>query len=72
MAATPEGEVVQALIRECKAPGQVPTPVQAREHERIRRTGTRVYVCDSECSVEYVLRHIANTIEQRSIHPDWR
>lgn len=106
MAATPEGEVVQALIRECnkrgweqrkityegrvgapdrmvlapstlffvecKAPGQVPTPVQAREHERIRRTGTRVYVCDSERSVEYVFRHIANTIEQRSIHPDWR
>ena len=103
MAATPEGDVVQALIRECeargwkqrkityegrvgapdrmalapstlffvecKAPGQVPASMQAREHERLRRAGVAVYVCDSEESVRYVFRHVDTQINKASFKP---
>lgn len=103
MAATPEGEVVQALIRECNkrgwsqrkvayegragapdrmilAPGSLffieckrlgakPTEVQEREHERLRRAGVAVYVCDSEESVGYVFRHVDAQINKASFKP---
>jgi hypothetical protein len=38
---------------ECKAPGQRPTPAQAREHDRLRALGCIVHVVDS---VEAVAR----------------
>ena len=41
---------------ECKAPGEVPTPAQARDHERRRAMGFEVYVVDSYESVDNYLR----------------
>lgn len=54
---------------ECKAPGQKPTLIQEREHERLRRAGAPVFVCDSEESVRYVFRHIAAVIAKKSFDP---
>lgn len=41
---------------ELKAPGEVPEPHQAREHERMRRMGQRVEVIDSIEGVEEILK----------------
>lgn len=42
--------VVAQYVRftECKRPGAVPTPAQAREHERLRALGYVVNVVDSK------------------------
>lgn len=40
---------------ELKAPGKVPEPHQAREHERMRAMGQRVVVIDSLAGVEELL-----------------
>ena len=37
---------------ECKAPGEKPTPMQARDHERRRKMGFRVYVVDTKEAVD--------------------
>jgi hypothetical protein len=52
--------VVGALVDfvECKAPGKAPTAAQARDHERRRAMGFRVYVLDS---YEAVDRYIKET-----------
>lgn len=54
---------------ECKRPGAKPTEVQDREHERLRRSGAAVYVCDSEESVRYVFRHVDTQIRKASVKP---
>ena len=36
---------------ECKSEGEDATPAQKREHERLRRRGAFVYVCDTQRSV---------------------
>lgn len=40
---------------ECKAPGEIATPAQAREHERLRAGGFRVEVVDSEESIDRLI-----------------
>ena len=40
---------------ECKAPGKAPTAAQARDHERRRAMGFRVYVLDSYEAVDKYL-----------------
>lgn len=42
-----EEDYGSACFVECKAPGKRATPGQARDHERRRRMGFRVYVVDS-------------------------
>lgn len=37
---------------ECKAPGQKPTPLQQREHEKLRALGYAVTVLDSKAGVD--------------------
>lgn len=41
---------------ELKAPGKVPEPHQAREHERMRKMGQRVEVIDSMEGVDNLLK----------------
>lgn len=41
---------------ECKRPGEKPTAAQARDHDRRRHMGFRVYVVDSFESVEQFLK----------------
>ena len=41
---TPRGKI---FFCEFKRMGQVPTPAQAREHERLREQGVTVYVIDN-------------------------
>ena len=41
---TPRGDI---SFLEFKRTGQVPTPAQAREHDRLRDYGVRVFVVDS-------------------------
>lgn len=58
----PSGHVVhsikapQTIWVELKAPGEEPTPAQAREHKRLRDMGQRVEVVDSIERVDEVLR----------------
>jgi hypothetical protein len=40
---------------EFKAPGKKPTPLQAAEHEKMRKHGLTVYVCDSITSGKKVI-----------------
>lgn len=40
---------------ELKAPGERPTPMQVREHNRMRRLGEIVHVLDSAAAVDEVL-----------------
>lgn len=40
---------------EIKAPGEKPTPAQAREHERMRKMGQRVEVIDSIEQIEELI-----------------
>lgn len=39
-------------VVECKAPGEVPTKQQAKEHEFLAQCGFDVFVCDSIESVD--------------------
>lgn len=41
---------------ELKAPGEKPTPAQAREHERMRRMGQRIEVIDSIERIQELLK----------------
>jgi hypothetical protein len=41
---------------ECKAPGEMPTPAQLRDHKRRRDMGFHVWVVDSYESVDNYLR----------------
>lgn len=41
---------------EYKAPGETPTKLQVLEHERMRKHGLRVYVCDSKESARAVIQ----------------
>lgn len=43
---------------ECKAPGKKPTPLQAREHARLRADGFRVEVIDSFEAVDELLEEM--------------
>lgn len=43
---------------ELKAPGERPRPDQLREHERLRKAGTRVYWLDSYLAVDQFLRTV--------------
>ena len=46
---------------ECKAPGEVPTPMQARDHERRRKMGFRVYVVDTKGAVdEFIQKEVSS------------
>jgi hypothetical protein len=46
---------------ECKAPGEVPTPPQARDHERRRKMGFRVYVVDTKGAVdEFIQKEVSS------------
>lgn len=45
-----------AIWVELKAPGKVPEPHQAREHERMRKMGQRVEVIDSMEGVDELLK----------------
>lgn len=40
---------------ECKAPGEVATPAQVREHDRLRAGGFLVEVVDSEESIDRLI-----------------
>lgn len=41
---------------ECKAPGKKPSKAQARDHERRRAMGFRVYVVDTYEAVEHFIK----------------
>ena len=44
-----------SVFVETKAPGQKPRPIQLIEHEKMRRGGMHVFVCDSRESVDLLL-----------------
>ena len=45
-----------ACFVECKAPGKKPTTAQARDHERRRAMGFRVYVVDTFAAVDSFIK----------------
>jgi hypothetical protein len=45
-----------AVFVECKAPGKGPSKAQARDHERRRKMGFRVYVTDTYASVDRFIK----------------
>lgn len=50
------GPLERTIWVELKAPGKVPEPHQAREHERMRKMGQRVEVIDSTEGVDNLLK----------------
>jgi len=53
----PRHDAFTAFV-ELKAPGERPTPAQAREHKRMREAGTRVAWVSSYQEVDQLLRRV--------------
>lgn len=43
------------MLVECKRPGEVPEPHQAREHERLRAAGFEVYTVSTTEEIDVIL-----------------
>lgn len=63
------GRGVNAWV-ELKAYGRSPTIEQAREHERLRLGGMKVYICDSKDSVDTVIRLLVQKAEALEYVPE--
>lgn len=46
-----------AVFVEFKAPGETPTPIQFREHQRFLGLGFHVWVIDSESDIDNFMTH---------------